>query len=240
MPVTAETIEHVRDATARMLSGLYVLTDADVRRDSLCPGWTVGHVLTHVARSADGLRRSVEGARRSELVPMYDSREARAADIEAGAARSITELVADVAESARLLDEAWSTLDDAVWKDGTFPHRVLGPRPVRETPALRWREVEIHRVDLGGDYGPENWPEPFVAHVLDETVHGVTERLQIGMGLDLHATDTDARWSFGADNPVAVSGPSWALAAWLLGRPEPALESLSTEDGELPELSAWL
>jgi maleylpyruvate isomerase len=240
MPDTAGTIEHVREATTRMLSGLDALTDVDVRRASLCPGWTVGHVLTHVARNADGLRRSIEGAQRNELVPMYDSAEARGADIEAGAARPIAKQVADVTESARLLDEAWSTLDGSVWRDGTFPHRVLGPRPVRETLALRWREVEIHRVDLGGDYGPEDWPEPFVANVLDATVHGVAERLQPGVALDLHATDTNARWSFGADNPVTVSGPSWALAAWLLGRPGPVRESLSTEDGVLPELSAWL
>jgi maleylpyruvate isomerase len=234
-PEIAETIDHVRESTDRLLAALDELTDADVARPSLCPEWTVGHVLTHLARSGDGIRRGLEGARRGEVAPMYDSLEARAADIEAGATRPMAELIADVAESSRLVAQAWSEMDDAAW-EGTFQHR-LGPRPVRATPEMRWREVEIHRVDLAGDYGPADWSQPFIAHVLDEGVHGVSRRLPAGVGIDLSATDTGARLSFGTGRRVGVSGPSWALAAWLLGRP--ASDLLSTVDGSLPELKPW-
>lgn len=234
-PEIAKTIDYVRDSTDRLLGALEKLTDADVARPSLCPEWTVGHVLTHLARSGDGVRRGLEGARRGEVALMYDSIEARAADIEAGARRPIAELIADVAESSRRVAQTWSDMEDSAW-EGRFLHR-LGPRPVRVTPEMRWREVEIHRVDLAGEYRPADWSPPFVAHVLDESVHNVSRRLPAEVGIDLHATDTGARMSFGAGRRVAVSGPSWALAAWLLGRPVSG--HLSTEDGPLPELAAW-
>jgi maleylpyruvate isomerase len=235
-PEIAQTVDHVRDSTDRLLSTLDTLTDADVARPSLCPEWTVGHVLTHVARGGDAMRKGLEGARRGEVAPMYDSAEARSADIEAGARRPIAELIADVAESARLLAQTWSALDDAAW-EREFLHRRLGPQPARTVPAHRWREVEIHRVDLDLGYRPADWPRPFVAHVLDESVHGVSRRLPADVGIDLHATDTGARMSFGTGRRVTVSGPSCALAAWLLGRP--VADLLSTLDGQLPELRAW-
>lgn len=241
MSSVTKYLEHVRDSTRRMLAGLDHLTESDVARPSLCPGWTVGHLLTHVARSGDGLRRSIEGARRGELVPMYDSDQARSDDIEAGAGRPIDDLIGDVAESARRLEESWSKLDAADW-ERSFPHRVLGARPLHETPGMRWFEVEIHRVDLAGDYGPRDWPAPFVAHVLEQTLDGAADRLPGGVTVELHSTDTDARWSLGPSegvSPVVISAPSWAIAAWLVGRSGATSGELSTVDGLLPELAPW-
>ncbi len=234
-----QQIQYVRDATRRLLAELDGMTDADVRRPSLCTGWTVGHVLTHIARNADGLRRSVEGARRGEVVSMYDSVQSRTADIEAGAARPRAELAADIAATAQALDDSWSGLDAAPW-DRDMLHR-LGRRPIRQTPAMRWGEVEIHHVDLAGAYRPSDWPPPFVAYLLDHAPASVGDRLPTGVALDLAATDTATGWSFGrADSRrVAVSGPSWAIAAWLLGRSGPVTASLSVVGGELPELAAW-
>src|SRR5256885_15091039 len=59
---------------------------------SLLPGWTRGHVLTHVARNGDGLGNLLRWARTGTETPMYASREARRADIEAGAGRSAAEI----------------------------------------------------------------------------------------------------------------------------------------------------
>jgi maleylpyruvate isomerase len=82
----ASVLEHVRDSTRGFLSGLDGLTDADVSRPSLCPEWTVGHLLAHVERGGDGLRRSLKApsAQRTSR----------------GATRPIDEPVADVSESA--------------------------------------------------------------------------------------------------------------------------------------------
>ncbi len=233
-----QRINYVRDATSRMLAGLDWLTDADMARSSLCPGWTAGHVLTHIARNADALRRSVDGARRGELVPLYDSQQARAADIEAGAARPIAELAADIGKSALLLDDAWSALDSAAWEREMLHWR--GRLPAHDSPAMRWGEVEIHRVDLACGYGPADWPAPYVAHLLDQAAETVAARLPPGVAVDLRATDTPARWSLGSgDGQITVSGPSWAIAAWMVGRLAAGAGVLSVGGGELPELGPW-
>jgi maleylpyruvate isomerase len=86
--------DQIDDATALLLESVARLSDDDVRQPSLLPGWTRGHVLTHIARGGDALRDVLAGG------PGYPSREARAADIEAGAGRGIAEQVADIRASA--------------------------------------------------------------------------------------------------------------------------------------------
>lgn len=245
----AEQIEQVRDAERRLLAGLGGLPDTDVKRSSLCPGWTTGHLLTHVARSADGLRRAVDGARRGELVPMYASPQAREADIEAGAGRPAAELAADVQAAGERLQQSWAAVDAGGW-DRPVPHRLLGQITVRDTVPVRWFEVEIHHVDLDRGYGPADWPPAFVSELLKQVVPGVAGRLPDGVSVDLRAADSGERWSCdapGADgrgtaaaaDPVTVSGPSWAIGAWLIGRAEASAGALSAAGGDLPALAPW-
>ena len=73
------------EATSRLVRTADALTDAEAAGPSLLPGWTRGHVLTHLARNADALVGLVDGALTGVAAPMYPSVEARAADIEAGA-----------------------------------------------------------------------------------------------------------------------------------------------------------
>ena len=51
--------------------------------------------------------------------------------------------------------------------DKSTPARWLG---------ARWREVEIHHVDLAAGYGPQDWPAAFVAHELPPTADSLGER----------------------------------------------------------------
>lgn len=273
----AGQIEQVNEATRRLLAGLDSLTEADAARPSLCPGWTVGHVLTHIARNADGLRRGAEGACRGEAVPMYASAEARNDEIEAGAGRPMTDLVADVISSAAGLSEAWSAMRTADW-DRVMLHHRYGSMPLNNTPMMRLGEVEIHHVDLGSRFRPDGWPDSFVAHILSGADR-LSERLPDGLALQVRTTDTGEHWSAGAGGGtgagdsvsagagggvdtgagsradagsgagagggagagrrVVVAGPSWAIAAWLVGRPGPVADSLSVTDGELPLLKPW-
>ena len=53
------------------------LTDSQARAPSLLPGWTRGHVVTHLARNADALRNLLTWARTGIPTPMYPSRQAR-------------------------------------------------------------------------------------------------------------------------------------------------------------------
>jgi maleylpyruvate isomerase len=238
----AKQIGQVNDATRQLLAGLDGLTEAGASRPSLCPGWTVGHVLTHIARNADGLRRGAEGARRGEAVPMYASAEARDQEIEAGAGRPMAELVADVTSSAAALSGAWSAMSIADWDRAMLHHRY-GTLPLNYTPTMRLSEVEIHHVDLGGRFGPDGWPDSFVTHLLSGAGR-LADRVPDGVALQVHATDSGERWSAGGgggDDPrrVVVAGPSWAIAAWLVGRPGPVADALSVAGGELPSLKPW-
>ena len=239
-PELTTQIEHVRDATRRLLGGLSGLTDADIARPSLCPGWTAGHVLTHIARNADGLRRVAAGAERGEILSPYVSTEAREEDIEAGAGRAAADLAADVGESARRLDQTWQALGATAW-DRPLLHHRLGQVPLRATPTMRWREIEVHHADLAGAYGPADWPAPFVAYLLGDLAGTAAGRLPPGVALAMHATDTGERWADGSADgrPVTVSGPSWALASWLMGRAERARGALSVTSGDLPALAPW-
>ena len=44
---------------------------------SRCPGWTRGHILTHLARNADALVNLVTNATTGSSTPMYASPESR-------------------------------------------------------------------------------------------------------------------------------------------------------------------
>ena len=149
------------------------LTDDDARRPSLLPGWTVGHVLTHLARNADSHVRLLEGAARGEVADQYAGGDAqRAADIEAGAGRPAAELVADVLEAAARLERTWDNTPEEVWRIGEG--RVSsGVWAVAELPFRRWREVEVHHVDLDLGYGPADWPDAYVEEELARTVAGL-------------------------------------------------------------------
>src|ERR1041385_1496073 len=82
-------IEGIRAAQERLLAAIENLTDDDMRAPSMLPGWTRGHVLTHVARNADSVVRRLEGAARGEVLDQYEGgAKGRADDIAHGAPRS--------------------------------------------------------------------------------------------------------------------------------------------------------
>jgi maleylpyruvate isomerase len=253
----ARRLVEVRWSTEGLLDALRARrpTDAWAREPSLLPGWTRGHVLTHLARNADAMVRTLSGTAQGEKIPMYDGEEARAADIEAGARRPAAEMAADVIESAGRLAETWDRLDDADWQHEAVTRE--GPVPAVRLIGMRWREVEIHRVDLADGYGPGDWPASFVAPLLPSLLdpHRIGPRLAAGLTVEVVNTDSGQRWLVGEDvpapvgtarsaraaairsaaPPVRVVGPSWALVGWLIGRPA----AVRAELGELPALRPW-
>jgi maleylpyruvate isomerase len=151
----------------RLIEAIAGLTDDVARRDSRLPGWTVGHVLTHVARNADSLVRRMEGAARREVVDQYAGGAAgRAAEIEAGAGRPAAELVADVRDTAAAAERACAELPDDAW-DRLGRSTGGAPQTMRRVLAGRIREVEMHHVDLGLGYEPADWPEAFARAEID-------------------------------------------------------------------------
>ncbi len=172
----AAAIALCQAAHASILASADVLTDDQVRASSRLPGWSVGHVLTHLARNAEGHARRLEAALVGEDLPRYPGGSSqRDADIVAGAGRSATELAADLAGTARRLEEVWAGSAAAGW-----PHAELRGHdswPTRASPSRRLREVEVHHADLGLGYEPADWPDEYVEWELPILLATVSRRL---------------------------------------------------------------
>ncbi|MGD0984038.1 MAG: maleylpyruvate isomerase N-terminal domain-containing protein [Acidimicrobiales bacterium] len=166
-----------RDATARLLSALAAIDDLDVTRPSLLPDWTVAHVLTHLARNADSFVRILRAASEDAQVPQYPGGAAgRKLEIEEGVKRAGQAILEDLAASAARLDATWDEVPEAVWQRQGL--RADGsPLPCRILPISRWREVEVHHLDLGLGYAVSDWPAEFVKIDLPHALDRVPERL---------------------------------------------------------------
>jgi maleylpyruvate isomerase len=159
-------------ATQRVLDEARLLSESDLRAPSLLPGWSRGHVLAHLARNADAMRNLLAGARAGQQRPAYASAEARAADIEAGAAADARELVDDLAAAAMAFRTTARQLPGEAWH---FQVRMLDGAsfPASKLLVRRLAEVELHHCDLGIGYGPDQWLEAFRAMDLDEPMRSL-------------------------------------------------------------------
>lgn len=155
------------------------LTDDQARSPSLLPDWSVGHVLTHLARNGDSVVHLSQAAARRAPADQYPGgRPQRAADIEAGAGRSAAELVDDLVAVHERIDEAWAALDDETWHLPIL--RMTSGRVVAaaELPLMRRREVVVHTSDLGlPGVDWDGWPDDFVADELVDQLALLPDRL---------------------------------------------------------------
>lgn len=198
-------LERVRAAHGDLLLHLDDLVGeaaADPSLPSLLPGWTRGHVLTHIARNADSHVRVLRAAEHGEAASQYEGGDAgRAADIERGADRDWLTLVDDVQTSGAALETVIA--EQSRW-DLTLNRPGGESTPHADLPFRRWREVLVHHVDIGDPgFTADDWPSDYVREDL--------RRLEM-------------RWS--ARRPMGATGlPERALQApptlrlrWLLGR----------------------
>jgi maleylpyruvate isomerase len=194
-------LARVEAAQRRFDEVVATIDDATAGRPTHLPGWTVGHLLTHVARNADSHVRRAEAALRGEIVEQYAGGYAgRAAEIDAGANRSASELVVDVRESAERLMATWIALPDEAWD--ALTRDVSGAeRPLSALVGRRWQELEVHVVDL--DIGPtfRDWSCDYVDTSLPRMRAAASRD---NPGIELPTSD-----SFSDD---------WEELAWLYGR----------------------
>jgi maleylpyruvate isomerase len=161
-------------AQASLEADLVGLDDATARSPSLLPDWSVGHVLTHIARNADSVVWRLEGAARGELRDQYPGGlEQRRDDIEAGAWRPAGALVSDVRNSAAAVVQAVAELPDEAWDAPSRTARGV-VEPSRDVVFSRWREVVVHHGDLG--LGPVPLPPALVATWLARELPRLGER----------------------------------------------------------------
>lgn len=227
-------LEETVVATTRYLAALSDLGDDDVRAPSLLPGWSRGHVLTHVARNADALVNLLHWAETGIPTPMYPSRDQRDAEIEAGAGRSADELREDNAAAAGRFLQAVNQLD-VRHEDAPVARTVDGETfPAREVALMRWLEVEIHHADLGLEFSHEDWSSELAEVVLERVLADRAD----GPAMALRATDTGGLWKYGVQGQGPdVSGRSQDLAWWVLGRGQG--RGLVSSADVLPDLGPW-
>jgi maleylpyruvate isomerase len=155
-------VELAAEAHQRLLGALddLVAREAlDVSAPSRLPGWTKGHVITHVTNSGDGHALILEAAAAGRVGHQYPhGAEGRAADIEAGAARPPADQVDDLRRSIWRLEGLWATSSWEGHGVGPLGHEM----PVRDLPFLRLREVAIHHVDLDIGYELTDLPDTYV------------------------------------------------------------------------------
>jgi maleylpyruvate isomerase len=206
------------------------LDDAALREPSALPGWSRGHVLTHVEGVALALARQARYALRGRTVEVYDGgRAARDAAIAAGHGRPAAVLTAALRDALDEAEASWAAVGDGDWarpvayREGTL----------RTAGLAWWRELEIHTVDARLGAAPGGWPPGLCAHLLDF----LAGRVPAGTALTLTAADTGGSWSYGGPGgvPVAVRGRLTDLAAWLAGRGTEG----ELAGGPLPELGSW-
>ena len=191
-------------AHVAVIAALQNLGDDQVRQPSVLPGWTVGHVATHIARNAEGHMRMLAAAGRGEVGAMYPGgREQRTRDIEAGSGRTAKEVAADVSATAATIEAAWSAMSAAAWSGRGDV--VGGDVIMSDLPFIRWREVAVHHSDLGIGYTWADWEPEYVRLELVRLSMLWASRKPMGM------TDLPRQ---------ALAVAPHQRVAWLLGRVE--------------------
>jgi len=226
---TSRLIAELPSANKRLLDTVTQLSDEAVLRPSLLPRWSVGHVLSHVARNADALVNLCDWALTGVRKPMYVSAEARESDIAEGAARPIAEQVRDIAAAEARLLERFEDLPAAAWAaEVSWPSGTTCTTD--QVVVARLNELETHHVDLGLGYTFDDVP----AASRDVLLTFVTARWPADFPVILESSDTT--WSSAARPTGAriITGNSAALLSWALGRSDG-----SELGSSLPELPRW-
>jgi maleylpyruvate isomerase len=244
----ADLAELTRAAVAahrRMWTSASGMTDADCRAPSLLPGWSRGHVLAHWARNADGQTRMLQAAVRGEVAAQYPGGDAqREADIETGAARPARLILQDARAAVGRVEDAWRRMPPEAWSRPTDAR--IGQRPAWKSVWARWRETEIHHVDLDAGYTHRHWPAEFVSLMLPRILPTLDTRLADEITGQVQVTGR--HWpqagaaATASGDPVVIRGAASAVLCWLAGRPVPADDLTASRSGQkrpLTTLRPW-
>ncbi|WP_300011188.1 maleylpyruvate isomerase family mycothiol-dependent enzyme [Pseudonocardia sp.] len=233
----AETLAWAGDGAAHLRGLMARMGDDAFAAKSGLPGWSRAHVLTHIARNADGMINLLTWARTGVETPAYASTEARDADIEAGSTRSPAEIRDDVVDSSDRLAQAVREMPEQAWS--ATVRNVQGVEiPATDIPWVRAREMWIHAVDLDVGASLADLPAPMLAELVSEVV-GIVGAREGCPPLRLVALDQELSWTLGDGSAGDVIGPSASLAGWVLGRSRG--KDLRAADGRRPPaLPRWL
>ena len=225
--------EPLAEASQRLVRTVDGFHGDDWTAPSALPGWTRAHVVAHLVLNAEGLANALRGVVRDDPTPpMYISQDVRNADIEELALAERDEVRGRLLAGCTEYADAFAALPDD--QLGALIERVPGGRTFEagESVLMRWREVEIHHVDLAAGYARSQWQPEFLAMLLETmSVREWPTPFQV------EPTDLDGRFSCGGDGGPTLTGAAADLGWWLTGRGSG--DGVSSSDGTLPEVAPW-
>ncbi|MBB5633061.1 maleylpyruvate isomerase [Cryobacterium mesophilum] len=241
-PEIRTAIELEREGAAYYDRTLDALRDDELDAPSILPGWSRRHVVSHVAFNAQALRRLVNWAATGIESRMYESTEARDAQIEDGARLPASELRALHRRSAAELDASWRDLADPAWHAQV--RMTDGPLiPATSTIWLRTREVWLHAVDLDSGASYDDFPAGLVDHLLANVLSSWRGRREAENipNFILSPTDRGIPRGVGAADDadaVVLHGSAVDLTRWATGR---GFLGVLSESGEpVPVAPRWI
>ncbi|MFI5606093.1 maleylpyruvate isomerase family mycothiol-dependent enzyme [Amycolatopsis sp. NPDC051903] len=206
------------------------LDEEAVRAPSALPGWSRGHLLTHLARNADAVGNLLTWASTGVETPMYGPGTARDDAINAGASRAVAEILADVVASGERLVDLAASLPDHAW---SAPVRGRAGQPITGADALilRLAETTIHLADLDRGHDFASATALLGDHI--EAVVGNMIRMYTAPLPPIRLTDGTHTWTMADGSGGLVSGTPGAVLAWVSGR-----GSGDALDGPVPEFTS--
>ncbi|MFC7343408.1 maleylpyruvate isomerase N-terminal domain-containing protein [Saccharopolyspora griseoalba] len=227
-------IEH---ATEAMLTTVENLDDLSIRQPSLLAGWSRAHVITHLARNADGCTNLLIWARTGIEHPMYASGDDRDEAVEEGAVRGHRLLLEDLAAACDRFATSARSLPAAAWAAEIYD-AIGDPMPAHHALRIRLLEVWVHTVDLDHDLDFADIPAAHAEQLLEDVVQFFGGRpdvpaLSLEVDFGTHRRNWELRGT--TERPSRVSGEPGPMLGWLLGRTD--AEELA---GDAPDLPEWL
>jgi maleylpyruvate isomerase len=225
-----------RRAADRLAEVVGELNDGMVHSPSRLPGWSRGHVLSHLARNADALVNLLTWARTGVEHPMYASRADRDADIDEGASRLFQVHVEDMKAAGDRFFRAAEGMPENAWQARV----AVGSRPVEASlvPWMRLTEVLVHLVDLDVGVGFEDAVElagEQLGPLFDYLVWKRAGGPALWVAIELPSGEL-REWSTGAaEHTQRAHGSAAAALAWLTGR-----DGGAQLVDAAPQLPAWL
>lgn len=234
-PTDSQLLAALRMAAEGIHAELGGLGEDSVAAASELPGWTRGHVLAHIDGISSALAQQAELARRGEQAELYDGgmpARNRAIDSGAGAGADVHRRRTGAAVDRAVA--AFAALGPAEWdapvrfRDGV----------ARDAALALWRELVIHRSDLGTGSTQQEWTDEFCRHL----VAFLAPRVPAGRVFVLRPSGAGEIRLGGGSDAVVLSGRLQDLAAWLAGRRVSHGAVRAEQDGDavpLPELGPW-
>ncbi len=229
-PAAPISQSEVQQSQRRLEGFVAQLSDSDLRLPSRLPGWTVGHVLAHIALNAEALSRVLEAIAQQREAFMYESSKQRDLDIDALSGATQAAILDRIRTSNHRFDQVVAACDSQLLASATF-RRAPGSDPFSASDLLarRLREVEVHAADCGHrSYTYESWSDAFVdaelATLIPTAASRVSEPIHLIDEHRFHHTIGNATMT------PAVRATRRQIAAWLLSRQQPA---------HLPALTDW-